>query len=27
MFLVDESRFTNQHDDLVRVATRTSIYY
>src|SRR5262245_2612391 len=27
MFLVDESRWTNQHGDLVRIGIRTSIYY
>jgi hypothetical protein len=27
MFLVDESRWTNQHGGLVRIALRTSIYY
>jgi len=27
MFLVDESRWTNQHGALVRIGIRTSIYY
>jgi acyl dehydratase len=27
MFLVDESRWTNQHGELVRIGTRTSIYH
>lgn len=27
MFLVDESRWTNQHGELVRIGIRTSIYY
>ena len=27
MFLVDESRWTNQRDELVRIGIRTSIYY
>ena len=27
LFLVDESRWTNQRDELVRIGQRTSIYY
>ena len=27
LFLVDEARWTNQHDELVRIGQRTSIYY
>ena len=27
LFLVDEARWTNQRDELVRIGQRTSIYY